>query len=180
LAEEVTISTKRVFEGRVVNLRVDTIRTAGGAESTREIVEHAPCIAVIPVDKDSNILLVKQFRKPVEKELLEIPAGGIEPGEDPEDAVQRELREEIGYKSSKLEALGGFYSVPGYSSEYLYIFLAEDLVPSRLQGEDTDEIDVVRMPLEEVVRLIGSGEICDGKSLAAMFLLNERRKRKHH
>lgn len=178
MAEEITISTRRLFEGRAVNLRIDTVRTVDGRESTREIVEHSDCIAVIPVDTEGNILLVKQYRKAVGKELLELPAGGIDPGEDPETAVQRELREEIGYMPKKVEKLGGFYSAPGYSTEYLYVFLASDLIPSRLRAEDTEGISVVRMPLEEVISLIDSGELCDSKSIAGMFLLLEHRERR--
>lgn len=157
-------------------MRVDTVLTADGGMSTREIVEHSDCIAVIPIDADGKILLVKQYRKAVEKELLELPAGGIDPGEDPETAVQRELREEIGYKAGKLEKLGGFYSAPGYSSEYLYIYLASDLAPSRLQAEDTEGISVSRVTLDEAAKLVRAGELCDSKSLAGLFLFQEHRK----
>jgi len=105
---EKTLSSQLIFDGRAVKLRVDTVQMADGRQTTREIVEHSDCIAVVAIDADNNALLVKQFRKPVEKELLEIPAGGINPGEDPEAAVQRELREETGYLPQKLERLGGF------------------------------------------------------------------------
>jgi ADP-ribose pyrophosphatase len=91
---EKTISSKIAFEGRAIRVRVDTVKTIDGRESTREIVEHPDCVAVVAVDGNDNILLVKQFRKAVEKDLLEIPAGGIEPGEEPERAVGREMREE--------------------------------------------------------------------------------------
>ena len=91
MAEE-TLSSRLIYEGRAVKLRVDTVRTPGGRETTREIVEHSQCVAIIAVDDEGNILLVEQFRKPVEKELLEIPAGGIDPGETPEESVRREMR----------------------------------------------------------------------------------------
>jgi len=86
----------------------------------REVVEHGECVAVVAVDGDDNIILVSQYRQPIDKEILEIPAGGIDPGETPEDAVRRELQEEIGYLPEKVERLGGFYSVPGYGTEYLH------------------------------------------------------------
>ena len=149
---------------------------ADGRQTTREIVEHSDCIAVVAIDADNNALLVKQFRKPVEKELLEIPAGGINPGEDPEAAVQRELREETGYLPQKLERLGGFYSAPGYCSEYLYLYLATDLIPSQLFAEDTEEISLVRVPMVQILSLIASGSICDAKSIAGLLTYLEYQK----
>jgi ADP-ribose pyrophosphatase len=149
---------------------------ADGRQTTREIVEHGDCIAVVAIDADNNALLVKQFRKPVEKELLEIPAGGINPGEDPEAAVQRELREETGYLPQKLERLGGFYSAPGYCSEYLYLYLATDLIPSQLFAEDTEEISLVRVSMVQILSLIASGSICDAKSIAGLLTYLEYQK----
>jgi len=132
LAEEKTLSSQLIYDGRAVRLRVDTVRMADGRETSREVVEHSDCVAIVAVDADNNVLLVRQFRKPIEKELLEIPAGGIDPGEDPVTAVRRELQEEIGYLPNKVERLGGFYSTPGYCTEYLHLYLAADLVPSQL------------------------------------------------
>jgi len=176
LAEEETLSRRTVYEGRAVNLRVDTVRTAGGRETTREIVEHSDCVAVIAVDDEDNILLVSQFRKPIEKELLEIPAGGIDPGETPEDCVRREMREETGFLPQKVERLGGFYSVPGYGTEYLHLYLATELVSSPLQAEDSQSITLVRVPLEQIRGLIASGAICDAKSIAGLLTFLEYRK----
>jgi len=176
LAEEKTLSSQSIYQGRAVRLRVDTIKMPGGRETEREIVEHDDCIAIIAIDADDKVLLVKQFRKPVEKELLEIPAGGIDAGEDPEAAVSRELREETGYLPRKLERLGGFYSTPGYCTEYLYLYLATDLIPSQLFAEDTENISLVRVPLSQVPELITSGDICDAKSIAGLFTYLEYRK----
>jgi ADP-ribose pyrophosphatase len=166
---EETISSQLIYEGRAVKLRVDTIQTKNGRQATREIVEHSDCIAVVVIDEEDNVLLVKQFRKPVEKELLEIPAGGIDPGESPEEAVIRELQEEIGHMPRNIKKLGGFYSAPGYLSEYLYLYLATDLIPSQLTAEDTEGIDVVRVPLAEIPGMIASGRICDSKSIAGLL-----------
>ncbi len=173
---EKTLSSQPIFSGQVVNLRVDTVQMPDGSEATREIVEHAECIAVVAIDNEDNILLVKQFRKPVEKELLEIPAGGIDPGEDPETAVRREMREETGYLPRKLESLGGFYSAPGYCTEYLHLYLASDLTPSRLTAEDTESIELVRVPVSQIMSLINSGSICDAKSIAGLLRFLEYRK----
>ncbi len=175
MAEE-TLSSRMVYEGRAVNLRVDTVRTPGGRETTREIVEHEECVAVIAVDEKGDILLVEQFRKPVEKELLEIPAGGIDPGETPEDSVRREMREETGFLPRKLEKLGGFYSSPGFCTEYLYLYLATDLVSSPLQAEDSEGIKLVRVPPAQIPALIASGAICDAKSIAGLLTFLECRK----
>jgi len=166
---EKKLATQQIYHGRAVNIRVDTVEKATGTKTTRELVEHSDCVAVVAPDEHDNVLLVRQFRHAVNKFLLEIPAGGIDPGEEPMDSVRRELQEEIGYFPKKIDKLGGFYSAPGYSTEYLHCFVATDLVPARLVAEDTDEIEVVRVSLDEIPRLIASGEICDAKSIAALL-----------
>jgi ADP-ribose pyrophosphatase len=176
LAEEKTLSSKLVYEGRAVRLRVDTVKTPGGRKTTREIVEHSDCVAIVALDGEENVLLVSQFRKPVEKELLEIPAGGIEPGEKLEECVRREMREETGFLPQKVERLGGFYSSPGYCTEYLHFFLATELISSPLQAEDSESIRVVRVRLGDVLGLITSGRVCDAKSIAALLFFLEHRK----
>ncbi len=170
MSEEKTLSSQLIYEGRAVKLRVDTVQMPSGRETTREIVEHSDCVAIIAIDTDDNVLLVNQFRRPVEKELLEIPAGGIEPGEEPIECVRRELREETGYLPGKVERLGGFYSAPGYCTEYLHLYLATDLTPSPLQAEDTEEITLVRVPINQISRLITSDSICDAKSIAGLLI----------
>jgi len=171
---EKTISSRLVYDGRAVKLRVDTVSTPDGRETTREIVEHSDCIAVVAIDADGSVLLVNQFRKAVEKELLEIPAGGIENGEDPVTTVRREMQEETGYLPQKVKKLGGFYSAPGYCSEYLHLYLATDLIPSRLYAEDTESIELVRMPVSQIPALIASGKICDAKSIAGLLTYSSR------
>jgi len=173
---EKVLSSKNIFEGRAVNLRIETVQMPDGRVTTREIVEHTPCVAIVAVDADDNILLVKQYRDAVDKELLEVPAGGIEPGEDPENAVKREMSEETGYLPQKVDRLGGFYSAPGFCTEYLYLFLATDLIPHRLVAEDTGSISLVRVPISEVLELIMSNTICDAKSIAGLLTYLEYRK----
>jgi len=145
LSEEKTLSSQLIYDGQIVKLRVDIVRMPGGRETRREIVEHSDCVAILAIDNDNNVLLVKQFRKAVEKELLEIPAGGIDPGEDPVTAVRREMQEETGYLPQKVERLGGFYSTPGYCTEYLHLYLATDLTPSQLFAEDTENIKLAAL-----------------------------------
>ena len=176
MADEKTLSSQLIYDGRAVKLRIDTVAMPGGRETTREIVEHSECVAVVAVDINGNVLLVNQFRKPVEKELLEIPAGGIEPGEDPQTTVSREMREETGYLPRKVERLGGFYSAPGYCTEYLHLYLATDLTPGQLYAEDTENIRLVRVPITQIPGLIASGSICDAKSIAGLLTYLEYRK----
>jgi ADP-ribose pyrophosphatase len=175
MAEE-TLSRRKVFEGRAVKLRVDTVKLPDGRETTREVVEHEDCVAIVAIDDNDNVLLVRQFRKPVEKELLEIPAGGIDAGESPEDAVRREMREETGFLPQKVAKLGGFYSSPGFCTEYLHLYLAAELVLKPLKAEDTEGITVVPVPLSEVPGLIVAGDIKDAKSIAGLLAFIDYRK----
>jgi ADP-ribose pyrophosphatase len=169
LAEK-TLSSQLVYSGRILKLRVDTVTLASGRVTKREIVEHDDCVAIVAIDADDNILLVRQFRKPAEKELLEIPAGGIEAGEEPEAAVRRELREETGYLPRSVARIGGFYSSPGYCTEYLDLFLARDLVHQPLVAEDTESITVVPVPVSQITGKISSGAIGDAKSIAGLLI----------
>jgi len=170
---EKKLSSQQIYRGRAVNLHLDTVEKPSGRKATREVVEHSDCVAVIVLDDRDNVLLVRQFRYPVGKFLLEVPAGGIDAGEEPVDCVRRELQEEIGYLPQKIKNLGGFHAIPGYGTEYLHCYLATELMPSRLVAEDTEGIELVKVPLNQIPQLIASGEICDAKSIAALltFLL---------
>ena len=167
---EKKLATQQVYQGRAVSIHVDTVEKASGKKTTREVVEHSDCVAVVVIDEQGNVILVGQFRHAVDRFLLEIPAGGIDPGEGPVDAVRRELQEETGYFPRKVDKLGGFYSVPGYGTEYLHCFVATDLVPARLVAEDTDDIELVHISPNDIPGLIASGEICDAKSIAALLM----------
>jgi len=170
LKPEKQLSSQQIYQGYAVNMRVDTVEKVGGRKTTRDVVEHSDCIAVVAIDEKGNIILVRQFRHPVDRFLLEIPAGGIDPGEEPLDSVRRELQEEIGYFPRRIDKLGGFYSIPGYGTEYLHCFLATDLIPGRLVAEDTEDIELIRISPREIPHLITSGEICDAKSIAALLM----------
>ncbi len=176
MIEEKTLSSQLIYDGRAVKLRVDTVQMPDGRQTTREIVEHSDCVAIVAIDADDNVLLVNQFRHPVEKELLEIPAGGIDAKEDPVAAVRREMQEETGYLPRKVERLGGFFSSPGYCTEYLHLYLATDLTPNQLYAEDTEGIRLVRAPIAKIPGLIASGNICDAKSIAGLLYFLEYRK----
>ncbi len=166
---EQTLSSEQIYRGRVINLRVDKILEASGNETTRDVVEHGGAVAIVAIDDKGNVLLVRQFRYAVGKELLEIPAGGVEPGEKPDHTAARELQEEIGYFPQNLKKIGGFYSAPGFCTEYLHLYLATELTYSPLTAEDTDEIQVVRIAPADIPELITSGKICDAKSIAGLL-----------
>lgn len=174
MAEEETRSSERIYAGRVVSLRVDTVQLADGRLTRREIVEHGAAVAIVALDASGTVLLVRQYRKPVESHLLEIPAGGVEPGEDPAEAARRELQEETGFVPRKLEHLVSFYTTPGFSTELMHLYLATELEPDRLPSDDDESIQVVRLPLTDVVRFIAHGEIADAKTLVGLLMVVHR------
>ena len=167
---ETVLASERIYEGRLINLRVDQIRTPAGVESVREIVEHPGAIALIALDEAGCVLLVKQYRHAVRAITLEIPAGILEAGEEPPAAAQRELREETGYRAGRLDRLGGIFTAPGFSTEYIHFFLATQLAPDRLAMDDDEVIDLMRVPLTDAINLIQSGQIDDGKSVSGLLL----------
>jgi ADP-ribose pyrophosphatase len=174
LKREKALSSRRIYQGKTVGLRVDEVEMPSGRRSTREVVEHPDAVVVVPLDGEGGVYLVRQFRQAVGKHLLELPAGGLEPGEGPEACAVRELREEIGMRPGRVERLGGFYASPGFCTEYLHLFLARDLQPDRLPAEDAEVIDVVCVSLKEIPRLIAAGEIEDSKSIAGLLLVLSR------
>jgi ADP-ribose pyrophosphatase len=136
---ETTTASEKIYEGHVINLRKDEVRLSNGHITQREIVEHRGAICVVPAQADGRLLLVRQFRKPAEQTLLELPAGSLEKGEDPLDCAHRELLEECGLKAAQMTPLFQCYLAPGYSSEYMYGFLAQELEQVQAQPEE-DEI----------------------------------------
>ena len=166
-----TSNSKTIYHGRILNLRIDTIIAEDGREAIREIVEHRDCITVVAVDNKDRILLVRQFREALGKQLLELPAGGVESGEDPLQAMQRELREETGYQANQIRKIGGFYLSPGYSTEFCHLFFATDLKRAPLTAEDSAGIKLVRVPVKKVAELIASGKISDAKTVAGLSLV---------
>ena len=162
------IASRRIYK-RWFGVRVDSLRYPSGREGKIDIVEHVGGVTIVALDPDDRLLLVRQYRHAVGRELLELPAGTLDSGESPERCAERELQEETGYRPGRLERLGGFYTAPGYCTEYLHIFLASDLVESRLEG-DEEAIDLVPTPLEDALRLVAAGEIEDAKTAGALLL----------
>ena len=164
------IESKPIFGGVVFDVREDTLMTADGRRYTRQIVHHPGAVAIVPIDADDNVLMVRQYRHPIEQALLEIPAGVVEIGESPDDTAQRELREETGFATRNLRAVGGIYSSPGFCDEMVYMYIARDLIPSRLPADDDEDITVERVPMSQAGRLIRLGEIQDAKSVAGLLM----------
>jgi len=138
----------------------------------REIAEHRGAVVMAPLDAKGRLLMVRQYRHAAGQRLLELPAGTLDPGEDPRAAASRELQEEVGQAAGSLEPLGGFYSAPGFSTEYLHCFVATDLRPSPLRGDVDEDIQVEAVPVRRAHALVRSGAIKDAKTIASLFLLS--------
>jgi ADP-ribose pyrophosphatase len=162
----------------VVTLDVDRVRLPDGGESVREVVRHAGAVVVLPVFDDGGIAFVRQFRYPVEAELLELPAGTLEPREDPRACAERELAEETGWRAARLEELGSFYSTPGFTDEVLHSFVGTGLTTAvgGVAPECDEFIEVVVLPAKEAISRARRGEIRDAKTLATLFLAIQRRR----
>jgi ADP-ribose pyrophosphatase len=166
---ETTIATATHYQGTILALRKDQVRMPNGRITGREVVEHSDSVCMVPLDGDGNVLLVRQYRKPTESVLLEVPAGGIEEGETPEQAAMRELQEEVSHVAGTLTPLAGFWLAPGWCDEYMYAFLATDLRPSDLEQDFDEMVEARRVPLGETLRLIEQGVIQDAKSIASLL-----------
>lgn len=170
IEQDRTIKSETKYEGKIINVREDTILLDSGGQAQREVAEHRPAVAILPIDQENNALLVRQYRHPTKQMILEVPAGLVELGEEPDDSAMRELREETGYSSRNLRLLGGLWSSPGFTDEYLYCYIAKDLVENRLQPDEDEEITVEKIPLSRVNQLIRLGEIQDAKTVALILM----------
>jgi|SRR3990172_5795153 len=159
---------RQVYAGRTIALRLDTVQMPDGRVKTWDVVVHPGAVVILPITDKKEILFVKQWRRAVQKRLIELPAGTLEEGEPVEECAQRELREETGFRAGELVSMGGFYSAPGFCSEYLHLFFAKGLVKDPLDGDDDEKIDLLCLTLPQVEAMIVSGEICDAKTLAGI------------
>jgi len=164
------IESEIVYPGRAFTIRRDQVRLPDGRITRLDIVEHHGSVVLIPIDDDGNLLFVRQYRHAAAQDMLELPAGTLDEGELPLACAARELREETGQAARKLEALGGFYLAPGYSTEYMFVFLASGLYHSPLQADADEFLKVEFVPLEQALQMAEQGKLPDSKSLAALWL----------
>jgi ADP-ribose pyrophosphatase len=167
------LRSETLYTGRALTIRRDHVRLPDGRETQLDIVEHVGSVIILPIDVDGKLLFVRQYRHAAGLDLLELPAGTLEAGEAPEACARREVREETGMAAGKLEDLGGFYLAPGYSTEYMHVYLATDLREDPLEADDDEFLSVERLPLTEVVEMVKKGKIPDAKSLAAFWLARD-------
>lgn len=165
-----TLHSDLKFEGRVFSVRSDLVRLPDAQTTVLDVVIHGGAVVIVPVDADGNLWFVRQYRYPAGSELVEFPAGSVEDGEDLLEGAQRELREEVGFSAGVLEKIGGFFLAPGYSTEYLHIFLARDLSYAPLTGDIDEFVQAEKYSPAEAFAMAQSGFIRDAKSLAALLL----------
>jgi len=166
---EKTVSSKTIYKGNILNLRVDQVELPNGRQTSREVVEHRGAVAVVPLSDQGEVLLVRQYRHPAGEVLLEVPAGKLEAGEDPGLCAARELREETGYQAGEIRLLFSFYTTPGFSSEKMHLYLARGL---QYRGQQPDEDEFIRLqpvPLETALEMVDRGEIADAKSIVGIL-----------
>ncbi|HTY38270.1 MAG TPA: NUDIX hydrolase [Bacteroidota bacterium] len=172
-----TLKSERRYNGKVFSLIVDEVEYLSGRHGVREVAEHPGGAVVVPLLDDGSVLLVRQYRYPVKTELLELPAGKLDPGEDPRVCAARELEEETGYIAGSIRKLTSIFTTPGFCSEQLHIYLATQLTKSPLgQRLEEGELDLVvrQVPLNEIVAMIGRGEIVDGKTICGIMLTDHQ------
>ncbi len=168
------LETTRHFSGPIFAVDRDRLTEASGLEVTRDVVRHDGGAGALPLFSDGRVALVRQYRHPARRELLEIPAGRIEPGENPELCARREVEQEIGFRPARLEKLSEFYSTPGFCEEILTVFLATDLTPTRQQLDHDELVEVILLPFEEALAMVHRGEIVDSKTIIALLLAARR------
>ena len=172
LREEL-VQSSVIFQGRIISVSVDTVRLPDGMETTREVVKHHGAVAMVPILPDNCVVLVRQWRHAAGRALLEIPAGSLNPGEDPLACAERELMEEIGYRTQRCTLLSEFFLAPGYSSEKMYLFLAEELIPDHLPHDEDERIEVVTLSWDEIADYLQRNEFGDAKTIAGLLLARE-------
>ena len=165
LLTETVLTSKQVFKGSRINVRVDEVEMADGRRTSREVVEHPDAVVILAINDEGDIAFVRQWRHPTGQPLLELPAGRVDPGETPAQTARRELREEVGLDPGQLEPARGFYVAPGFADEFLHGFVARDCTESPLEADDDEQLIVEWKSLGEAIQLVESGEIIDAKSI---------------
>lgn len=172
---ETGISSENIFDGNLLHVRRDTVKLPNGKTATREWIKHPGASSVIPMLKDGSVILVKQYRYPVGKITLEVPAGKLDaPDEDPLVCAERELSEETGYTADKIEKLTTIATTVGFSNEYIHLYIATGLHSGKQHTDDDEFINVVKVPLQEAVAMVNDGRIIDAKSVVSILMAAAR------
>ena len=165
---ELRVSSKRIYDGHIVNLRVDEVKLDNGKIANREIVEHRGATAIVPALEDGRVVLIRQYRYAASTELLEIPAGTLEANEAPEVCARRELEEETGYRCQEMKKMLEIFLAPGYSTEKIHIYLAKGLSETKTRMEEDEQINVEKMPFSTALEMVKSGKIQDAKTISGL------------
>lgn len=168
--KEVFISSEKILDGKIIKVSVDTVRLPNGKKATRELVKHPGAVAVVPILSDERVVLVRQFRYPVNSITLEIPAGKLDAGEHPDHCVLRELKEETGYIANKIEKVTSIYTAPGFSNEIIHLYIAKDLQPDKMCPDEDEFINVEIYSRNDIKSMIHEGKIIDAKTLTGLLL----------
>jgi ADP-ribose diphosphatase len=171
----ILINRRVVHQGRVIEVRVDDVEVRDGLNVRRDVVKHPGAVVMLAVDADERILWIRQHRWAAGRELLELPAGTLEANEEPAACAKRELAEETGFAASQWQALGGFYSAPGFCDEYLHAFAASGLTPEHAEGDEDEDITLEPLTMDETLAHLDAGDIVDAKSLATLMLYLRKR-----
>jgi ADP-ribose pyrophosphatase len=169
------LSSKISFKGKIFNVYTDKVQEPSGVISTRQVIHHSGSVVILAVDagrkpRNPDVILIRQYRHPAGQYLLELPAGRIEPGERPLSAAKREMIEETGFRARKWTLLTKYFASPGFLGEWMQIYLAEDITPGEAQPEGDEDIELVRLPLSEAMKLVAANQIHDGKTLIGLSL----------
>ena len=166
--EEVTTSSEMIFKGKIISLQVDQVTLPNGGTASREIVKHPGAVAVIPLLGD-KMIVVEQYRKPLEKSQVEIPAGKLDSGEEPMKAALRELEEETGFRTDNIRLVSSFYTSPGFADEIIHLYIAEDLVKGAANPDEDEFLDCEAITLEQAQQYMREGRIGDAKTIMAIY-----------
>lgn len=175
--EHERLATQRVYSGKLLRIDRDRVRLPNGRETDLEMVRHPGASAVVPFVTPDEVLLIRQFRYAAGGFILEVPAGTLHDGEDPEVCARREVEEESGHRPGRLARLGSMLTTPGFTDEVIHLWAAHDLTPSAQALDDDEVLSVIRVPFDEAVRMVMRGEIRDGKSICALLMAAEARRR---
>ena len=174
---ERTIKRETIYQGKVIDVYVDEVEIKGNKTSKREIVKHRGAVCALAITKNDELVFVRQFRKPVEEVLIEIPAGKLEIGEEKNDAILREIREETGYAVEEIEYITEFYTSPGFSNEKGYLYFAKLGEQGETDFDEGEDIELLTCSLDEAMRMVWEGKIIDAKTIMALSLFQIRRER---